>query len=243
MPPRNSISEFVTTVIPRSIRQLVSSSQDYDKSKFDHVFSGMSVWIEPEFSQEMNEKMSFLQQECGGESRGVSPFVPHVTLLYNIPMDKCKDPKEVLTKCWNEFQSKGHCAGEKESKGSITAVDWGCFVYPKSADNGKGFGCSISFLWINLSPWLNVLQKSCEEHFGAGERKGFIPHLSLVYAPEDCEVFLQRFTDEQRRNQVSLNRDIRIKYLSLWSTEGRMCDWYPIAKIPIRDLEDSSDAI
>eukprot|EP00978_Attheya_sp_CCMP212_P026229 scaffold85837_cov63-Attheya_sp.AAC.4 len=51
----------------------------------DHVFSGWSVWLEPEEKEGLlEEKMKSLQQTCGGTNRGVHSFVSHITLLYNV---------------------------------------------------------------------------------------------------------------------------------------------------------------
>lgn len=221
MPPREDQGSIVT------------SKEDYDKSIFDHSFSGMSVWIEPEITKEFEEKMDFLQQSCGAELSGVSPFVPHITLLYNVSMDQFENPQECLTDCWEQFQSR-HVSTSEEDTSSITASDWFYFHYPKEADDGRGFGCSICLLLIKLSPWLEALQRVCKESFGPGERSNnFIPHISLVYAPENKEEFLQSFTDDQQQMGSFLNQPIRIKYLSLWSTQGRMNEWYRIARIPV----------
>ena len=97
----------------------------YDRSKFDHVFSGLSIWLEPEISPELQEEMSYLEQQCGGKECGVMPFVPHITLLYNINISKTTRtsspsisplankgngrkssmmaPEQILEQCWDEF--------------------------------------------------------------------------------------------------------------------------------------------
>jgi 2'-5' RNA ligase len=205
----------------------------YDMSNFDHEFSGMSVWLEPEPNAAMDRKMGFLQQCCGGDECGVSSFDPHVTLLYNIHNSRFQDgdPQATLRKCWELFQSKqeNHLLHDA----TISASDWYYLHYPKSADDGKGFGCSISLLLMEKSRWLEDLQQACVNAFGQGERKGFIPHLSMVYAPEDAEPFLVKYTGEERKIKTFLKEPMPLKYLSLWSTQGRISEWYPILKIPM----------
>lgn len=264
---------------------------DYDKTKFDHKFSGWSVWIEPELSDEFYEMMKKLQKECGGKHVGVHSFVPHVTILYNIqPRDDGDgdvDPEKYLKNCWEQYQETNqqscknnqiqigrdsssdtrpeggttptidgqdmprmnpqHNKNKNEDKNSdnnssdinnnseynISMYDWYYHHYPKSADNGKGFGCSIALLLVRPSDWLESLYDTCQGMLGVGERKNFIPHLSLVYAPEIKETYLQGFIKDQQRKETLLHQPMRIKYLSLWSTQGPIDEWYCITRIPI----------
>mmetsp|Transcript_36507 Transcript_36507/g.88480 ORF Transcript_36507/g.88480 Transcript_36507/m.88480 type:complete len:260 (-) Transcript_36507:3069-3848(-) len=221
----------------------------YDKSKFDHVFSGLSIWLEFEANEDVKDQMKKLKQSCGGEECGVYSFFPHVTILYNLEKKKADaspiiDAETTLKECWKQFAAKddkvdnneeedGTTAKEETSSNKLSASDWMYFHYPKSADNGKGFGCSISLLLIEKSPWLEKLHKVCAEAFGHGERDKFIPHLSLVYAPEDREELLVEYTERQRKKGLFLNEPLVVRYLSLWSTEGRICDWRPILKMPV----------
>ena len=62
-----------------------------DLTKFDHVFSGWSIWLEPERTKPLQQEMSYLERSCGGKECGVMPFVPHLTLLYNIRPFKLDD--------------------------------------------------------------------------------------------------------------------------------------------------------
>jgi len=231
-------------------RETIEGRDSYDKSKFDHLFSGLSIWLEFEAYDDLEDQMKHLQKSCGGEECGVYPFVSHVTILYNIDKKGDEDEKDVdvegtLKACWKSFKDKDNAAEdtkfekgkktkEEESPHTISASDWMYFRYPKSADNGKGFGCSISLLLIEKAPWLEKLHKVCADAFGHGERDKFIPHLSLVYAPEDREQMLVEYTEKQRNKRLFVKEPIPVKYLSLWSTEGRICDWRPILKIPIR---------
>lgn len=146
------------------------------------------------------------------------------------------------------------------------------FPYPKTADKGKGFGCSISLLILDTTPQLKLLHDIVRNRFPPDERHGedgddcndsndgaeeirFRPHMALVYAPEDHENvtngFLEKYTvqnDEEKRyekwipqkqnDQAVDENDGRngsvgwnAKYLSIWSTEGTLDEWYPIFKL------------
>jgi 2'-5' RNA ligase len=235
---------------------------DYENSKFDHIFSGWSVWIEPEDDDIIDNLMTELQTACGGQASGAASFVPHVTLLYNLPpllQDENCNSQDRLQACWNEFVNKNDhnnhstaaaaAASDDDKVLSILPTDWYYFHYPKSADDGKGFGCSIALLLIEPTKWLVSLQETCRKILGPDERNKFIPHLSLVYAPEDRSDYLQGYVETKRADKVLLgnntttelvddmhathNGGLPIKYLSSWSTQGRIQDWYRIAKIPI----------
>ena len=144
------------------------------------------------------------------------------------------------------------------------------FPYPKTADNGKGFGCCISLLILDTTPHLKLLHDIVRNRFPPDERHGedgndegaeetkFRPHMALVYAPEDQENvtnrFLEKYTaqnDQEKRYEnwiPKTQKDRAIdendgkngslgwnaKYLSIWSTEGTLDEWYPIFKL---DLE------
>ena len=62
-------------------------------NKFNHVFSGWSVWLEPSpdapETKSIVGEMKTIANKCGGEENGVSKFLPHCTLLYNF------DPKRL----------------------------------------------------------------------------------------------------------------------------------------------------
>ncbi|KAL3942071.1 MAG: hypothetical protein SGBAC_003667 [Bacillariaceae sp.] len=210
----------------------------YDKSKFDHVFSGLSIWLEFEVNEDLKDQMKLLENSCGGEECGVHPFIPHVTILYNIDKQNKADSSEItaeatLKECWKKFADSKVANKEEDDvttakaeipMNKISASDWMYFRYPKFADNGKGFGCSICLLLIEKSPWLEELHKICTEAFGLGDRDQFHPHMSLVYAPEDREQLLVEYTEKQRKKGVFLQKPITVKYLSLWSTQGRILE-------------------
>lgn len=116
------------------------------------------------------------------------------------------------------------------------------FPYPKHADNGKGFGCLILLLKLNRTEQLANLHAIVSKVFPRDERHGeasgnFIPHMAMVYAPES-EVWLEEVkkTMQAKKHEppyVSLVKPIRAKYLSVWSTQGRISEWYRICKIEL----------
>lgn len=268
------------------------TTEDYDRSKFEHEFQGFSIWLEPEETESLSRIMSDLQNECGGPAAGVYAFVPHITILYNIDIppllldavttDNSHNAAQSLQQClkrlaqeydeysnnsnsnfqeqepqpqkqelWNDNEptdseematahsptSAHHFTPTTAPRWSLTASDWYHLHYPKSADNGKGFGCDICLLLIQPTSWLDNLWTSCCQQFGIGERSNFIPHLSVVYAPESRGPFLKAFVERQQaaEKQQQLLESIvqRGGYLSLWSTQGPIQDWHRIAKIPL----------
>lgn len=124
------------------------------------------------------------------------------------------------------------------SRPLLTPTDFYFFHYPKSADNGKGFGCVISMLLIEKEQWLSSLHSVVQASFPRDERGSangsFTPHLSLVYAPEDDLESLQAETVKRKEKEDhALLKPIPARYLSLWSTEGAIKDWYRIARIEL----------
>lgn len=255
---------------------------------FDHDFSGWSVWLEPEPTEFLRETMACLRASCGGPPRGVHPFVPHLTLLYNVPPesfrhrrrrrgaadgdDEVEEEEEEdddeafssrlrqrLEDVWRGVSGSQDTSDAARSRsidsssrathsvppeeverdepareyprsvaGMTTEVastesdeimtthtvkpcDWFAFHYPKSADNGTGFGATIALLWVENEPWLQALYETCNEEFGCGQRSGFQPHLSLVYAPEAKRDFLRDYVASQKQQNGKRNRPKRLR--------------------------------
>jgi hypothetical protein len=336
----------ISSTIKRTMTKPLTNN-NYDETMLDHVFSGWSVWLEPESTEPLAAEMSFLQNACGATDHGVFPFVPHVTLLYNMDpstalsslQDKgvvslpsssssssssalvggtetSRQYEQLLQQCWDQLlhrqmqqqqpqqqQQQQQGTEDRDTNGqqnisftttnddesntrtvdSLTLQPIGYYYlhYPKSADGGKGFGCSIAYLLFQSTPWLHELRSICRTVLGPDERAGLTPHMSLVYSPEAYGTFLrhhvatkqrQEQQQQQQQQQEESNSSIprrlgamlnqivgtnnnnrtknssftsreencvwwlqphRVAYLSLWSTEGRIQDWYPIAKIPI----------
>mmetsp|Transcript_8251 Transcript_8251/g.17456 ORF Transcript_8251/g.17456 Transcript_8251/m.17456 type:complete len:234 (-) Transcript_8251:44-745(-) len=225
-----------------------------DKSdNFDHVFSGFSVWLEPcpfEADSLINE-MDYLADKCGGKSAGLHGFVPHCTLLYNIPEEYCSpDPSisgdveqmghNLLERCLHRFKEewKGGESRRDSSRIELTPESFYYFDYPKTADDGRGFGCVISLLMIANTPQLRLVHDAAVSTFPPDERhaeaKGkFIPHMALVYAPENKAQYLSERTNQMGHEKRHLLKPLRARYLSLWSTRGQVKDWYRVAKVQL----------
>lgn len=275
-------------------------------SKFSYRFSGISVWLEPapDESSQIITEMEYLRERCGGSEAGLYAFVPHCTLLYNTslhPQDgSCHETttiqqqaESMLRQCLKEYHTQAvdifndeQTLHNNRKQLQLIPTSQYYFPYPKTADNGKGFGCCISLLILETTPQLKLLHDVVRNRFPPDERHGddgndsdddgnninnnnegvdeprFRPHMALVYAPEDQENvtngFLKRYTEqneEEKRYETwlpggeidqSINGNSGIeassvgwnaKYLSLWSTEGTLDDWYPIFKL---DLEEAT---
>ena len=287
-------------------------------AKFDHEFSGISVWIEPDptESSRLLSEMEYLRTKCGGNEAGLYPFVPHCTLLYNTSLPdnsvrvvvdgsqqtQQQQGKSLLRQCLEEYRKQmihkfddNHDEAQETLNNDINRqlqlipTSHYYFPYPKSADNGKGFGCCISLLILETTPRLKLLHDVVQSKFPPDERHGndassssssdsnnnntneaseeggpprFRPHMALVYAPENQqnvvngwlekytlqneeEKLYEKWTLSRCNDQPALSdndkeeqqRDVacwKAKYLSLWSTEGTLNEWYPICKL---DLE------
>mmetsp|Transcript_50346 Transcript_50346/g.151616 ORF Transcript_50346/g.151616 Transcript_50346/m.151616 type:complete len:244 (-) Transcript_50346:283-1014(-) len=227
---------------------------------FDHEFSGLSVWLEPcpDEVASLIDEMESLSRQCGGPSRGLHNFAPHCTLLYNIanPFESAEavsrrdaDPqlgsqidltflgKHLLDDCIREFEKRGGLSDPTVAK-TLDPKSFFYFEYPKAADDGRGFGCVISMLLLENNNYLQTLHESAAAVFPPDERhsksKGsFIPHMAMVYAPE-CEAgFLERRTKGMERTCRHLLKPLSAKYLTLWSTGGKLEDWYKIAQVEL----------
>ena len=83
----------------------------------------------------------------------------------------------------------------------------------------------------------------------------FRPHMALVYAPEDHENvvngWLKKYTEQSeqekrytkwipveqdRTNKSEVSIGWNAKYLSLWSTNGTVDEWYPIVKLDLDEV-------
>lgn len=276
--------------------------------KFSHAFSGLSVWLEPDSTQTslLTEEMEFLMHKCGGVDAGMHRFVPHCTLLYNtsFPLENHQDftqntrrlsqlqvGGELLTKCLAEYSKHANI----RSSIQLTPTSHYYFPYPKTADNGKGFGCAISLLILETTSELQLLHEVVKKIFPPDERHrssttavtsnscceneshvhelesgsiqtaaaykepSFRPHMALIYAPENHDNvtngWLENYTcqmesekrylhwtpneshnnadKKEKANDVSASSSWNAKYLSIWSTEGTLDEWYPIVKLDL----------
>jgi 2'-5' RNA ligase len=239
---QNIIMPFPATEIP-------------SKDKFDHSFEGWSVWIEPDEqeSADIVKEIESLSLKCGGAESGVFPFLPHCTLLYNISSitdddDVIHDSTEkleiLLYECvdkFREFADKGHDDATHESTWHppmqlmLIPSSFYYFAYPKHADNGKGFGCVISLILLENTVALQQLHAAVTATFPRDERRSnFVPHMSLVYAPETKATWLQQYTTRDLEcNKQVLLKPLCAKYLSLWSTKGQVNEWYRFCRVQL----------
>jgi len=306
------------------------SESHESKKKFEHFFSGYSVWVEPCETScvEMDAEMKALAKKCGGPSRGVHEFAPHCTLLYNINLDhfdlhegedihskgeyylkksieiyrgKILQVLQESVSAVEPSDSREHDKANKTTMNvtldnqifnfNLVPSSLYYFPYPKTADEGRGFGCVILLLLLqDVDPnsnssdvassipdtkkepkldYLRILHQSVTSVFPPDERHGeasgkFIPHMSLVYAPES-ETWLEdliskgptqnnekngHVQEKQKEDRFSLDqhkyngnngfnstshllKELPAKFLTLWKTEGPICDWYKIAQTQI----------
>jgi hypothetical protein len=172
-------------------------------------------------------------------------------------IDKYVDILEKRDENCTISESNSPC-NSKERIIELNPSDFYFFHYPKEADDGRGFGCVISMLLLENNINLQDLQQVVSDIFPPDERHGnntntkdippndnnrqcqkkpFIPHMALVYAPEIYHDYLKHFTDSQLKNTKAhwLRKPIQAKYLSLWCTKGTLKDWKLIARV---DLEE-----
>lgn len=228
-------------------------------TKFNHVFSGYSVWLEPSTSEskEIIQEMMHLANKCGGQQSGVHDFPLHCTLLYNITLDSVVDQSDekrlekvcrnLLIKCRDEMNSIWNdpsiSSTIKESNQGINfqlePKEFYFFPYPKEADHGRGFGCVIPMLLLRNHSHLQSLHDIVSKVFPPDERHSqsggpFIPHMALCYAPEIYEDELCDYTknvlEPMKRH---LLKPMTAKYLSVWNTQGMIQDWMLVDRISL----------
>mmetsp|Transcript_13871 Transcript_13871/g.20755 ORF Transcript_13871/g.20755 Transcript_13871/m.20755 type:complete len:230 (-) Transcript_13871:681-1370(-) len=149
---------------------------------------------------------------------------------------------KLLQKCIQLWNTKAH-----DEQLSLKPSNFYYFYYPKTADDGRGFGCVISMLLLHKCESLMFLQKAALSVFPPDERhaaaantaktsNSFQPHVALVYAPEMYADWLERRTNILKSCYQELLRPIQNLYLSLWSTKGSVDQWERIARVPIHSF-------
>ena len=193
-------------------------------------------------------------------------FAPHCTLLYNVSssdiiQDNEKEMTRLLIRTRDEFRKQ---LKERARNGVPMVMEDGLrsdrmidetfrdeehvictptsfyyFPYPKTADNGKGFGCLILMLLIQRSVELSLLHYLAVSIFPQDERHGeqkgeFQPHMALCYASEP-NTWLEG-EKEMMENDVDSRQlllPFRGRYISLWNTEGKLSEWKLVTKIEL----------
>lgn len=219
-----------------------------------HKFSGYSIWLEPEQTSPLNDEVKRLAYECNSRIDGSAhTFAPHCTLLYNLTLEDevqgvrllheaRHDFRKVLAKGCNSLEKEGVVLEEfSKEKLKVCPTHFFYFPYPKSADNGRGFGCVIVMLILESSQLLCKLQHIVARIFPSDERHGegakFQPHMALCYAAEEHSSFLRdeysRLSSENSPSSKTLLMPFCGKYVSLWKTEGEIHEWKLVAKIEL----------
>ena len=152
----------------------------------------------------------------------------------------------------------------------MDATSYYYFPYPKTADDGRGFGCVISMLLIDNTPQLQSLHDAAYAVFPPDERHAeaggtFTPHLALVYAPECYGDWLQKWTDDANAaastsnattaggggskgkseddHRTSLIGKMRAGCISVWRTEGSIDQWYKVASLELPKQSQKVDKV
>ena len=207
------------------------------------------MWLELEERDENVAQLHCLmdQMRCTAFQKEASKheFPLHMTLLYNFdliaPNDDCLSEEEaahrLLIHCSKRIRETAPAATDVQ----LQPKEWFTLDYPKSADNGKGFGAAVSLLIVEKDLALQQLHETVRSVFPDDERQNhnFTPHLSLVYAPQQSLQTLKTVTDRLQEEEYLLNgAPLRAKNLSVWSTRGPTCEWYRVSTISLGSPAD-----
>lgn len=216
-----------TPVLSPSVSSISSSSAaSSDKSnrrKLQWEFKGLTLWIElEEFDGDLTRAVEDLS------SRHSSPFIPqpHATAIYGM---------EHLT----HDEARERMSRVKEEVGA-----WPKFARPTGVTSDiavcgrPGQVCSIA--------WSELTLASNPEHEAALDRlynlflgeeytrdRPWKPHNSIAYDNPETNALslLDTVTYCASENPTLLGRERRVEALSLWSTVGKMEDWYCIDRV------------
>lgn len=142
---------------------LVNTMVYYDEAstRFDHHFEGWSVWLDLEERDDENVaqlRCLMDQMRCTAFQKEASKheFPLHMTLLYNfdliVPDDDCLSEEEaahrLLIHCSKRIRQTAPAATDVQ----LQPKEWFTLDYPKSADNGRGFGAAVGLLILEKTP-------------------------------------------------------------------------------------------
>eukprot|EP00518_Triparma_eleuthera_P002648 CAMPEP_0182455116 /NCGR_PEP_ID=MMETSP1319-20130603/1430_1 /TAXON_ID=172717 /ORGANISM="Bolidomonas pacifica, Strain RCC208" /LENGTH=331 /DNA_ID=CAMNT_0024653151 /DNA_START=139 /DNA_END=1131 /DNA_ORIENTATION=- len=131
----------------------------------DYRFTGLSIWLEvDEDEAKPVQRLIDKYQTLGSEPS----FPVHATVLYSMDpaLLRAGDPEFLTEKLAAVVDSLPTRLIFLKPKKLVY------FPYPKSADNGKGFGCLMPFFLINMSQPLVHLFEACKNSFPPDERHG-----------------------------------------------------------------------
>lgn len=136
-----------------------------------HKFSGVSIWLELEPTSKFTTSIASTIESIAS-SASEPTFDPHATVLYNIDPHFLKngDP-QFLQKKLTEVVAR-----LPTNEIILTPKKVVFFPYPRSADNGNGFGALMPFVLMKLSQPLVHLFEICKKLFPPDERHSGLPN-------------------------------------------------------------------
>lgn len=211
-----------------SISSLSSSSDTSNRRKLDWEFKGLTVWLElEEFDQDLTKAVEDFS------SRHSSPHIPqsHTTAIYGMEHLSVEEAVRRLRRV-------------KEAIGG----PWPAFAKPKGMTSDiavcgrPGQVCSIA--WSELTLATNEKHEAAMDavyqlFYGESSlpevpvrNRPWTPHNSIAYDnPETNALSLLDTVIYASKNPTLLGKERRVQAVALWSTEGKMEDWYCIDKV------------
>jgi len=133
--------------------------------RMDYEFTGVSIWLE----LDAEDEPPIQAQIDRYQGLGNEPLFPvHATVLYSMDEALLDGGDEEFMR--NRLQMVVDSLPTKLI--FLTPKRLVYFLYPKTADNGNGFGCLMPFFLIKPSPPLVQLFEKCKDHFPPDERHG-----------------------------------------------------------------------
>jgi hypothetical protein len=165
----------------------------------EHEFEGCSVWLEfdEEDEHELKGCIEELSGQHGGEENGAHEFVPHCTLLYNIPIQSMLNKRDQSSHTYfkkeeqQEQLQKVSLDMLRECRKSFLDQDYFdqaklpvvvqpqtlySFAYPKWADDNQGFHASILMLLLCPHPDRKHLEQTHEANLWLHDLHGVAQH-------------------------------------------------------------------
>lgn len=195
----------------REAEEYLTAIDDESEPKFTFEFKGVSIWLELDESD--SEKYQAVIDEF--QTLASEPcFDCHATVLYNMDAELLHngDPdylqrklEEVVAKLPSKYIL-------------LTPKRLLYFPYPRTADDGQGFGCLMPFFQMSLSPTLVSLFETVKNNFPPDERHGkgvpmrrckSMNDLSVLdaYRGEDRDVIRQNMSNLEEDPVEPVNHD------------------------------------